>query len=164
VHLLYAFSYHWDLPLALQQQSNGWLNETIVDHFADYARLAFESFGDRVKYWISFNEPHVFCLADWNYLLHEPFEQPPERPYICTHNVIKSHAISFRIYDEEFRAQQNGQFGITLNCDWSEPKNRSDPEHMKAMDRSMNFRVIIKLLNIIALFTRNLHDPGAFSL
>jgi beta-glucosidase len=133
--------YHWDMPLALVQKSNGWLNESVVDNFADFARLAFQSFGDRVKYWVSFNEPHVFCLADWNYLQHEPFEQPPEKPYICTHNVIKSHAIAFRIYDEEFRGNQGGLFGITLNCDWAEPKNRSDPEHLLASDRSMNFRV-----------------------
>lgn len=90
----------------------------------------------------------MFCLADWNYGIHDPFLEPPEKPYICAHNVIKSHARAFRIYDEEFRPSQNGQMGITLNCDWSEPKNQSDPEHMLAMDRSVNFRVkfILKCL------------------
>jgi len=131
--------YHWDLPLALMDD-DGWLNETIVYHFRDYARLAFQEFGPKVKWWLSFNEPHVFCLADWNYLLHEPWEEPPERPYICAHNVVKAHAVAFRIYDSEFRGEQQGQFGITLNCDWSEPKNHSDPEHLAARERSMNFR------------------------
>jgi len=131
--------YHWDTPMGLQNDG-GWLNETIVDHFADFSRVVFREFGDRVKWWLTFNEPHVFCLADWNYGLHEPWEEPPEKPYICTHNVVKSHARTFRIYDTEFRPSQDGKLGITLNCDWSEPKNQSDPEHMAAMDRSMHFR------------------------
>jgi lactase-phlorizin hydrolase len=131
--------YHWDLPMGLLNEG-GWLNQTIVDHFGDYARTVYRAFGDRVKWWLTFNEPHVFCLADWNYGEHDPFEEPPEKPYICTHNVIKSHALAFRIYDAEFRPFQKGQMGITLNCDWSEPKNRSDPEHVAAKERSMHFR------------------------
>lgn len=58
--------YHWDLPLPLTWDG-GWLNEEIIQHFQDYARIAFENFGDRVQLWLSFNEPHVFCLADWTY-------------------------------------------------------------------------------------------------
>lgn len=132
--------YHWDTPLGVQDDG-GWLNETIVENFADYARIAYDAFGDRVKWWLTFNEPHVFCLANWNYGEKEPFDEPPRKPYICAHNVVKAHARAWRIYDEEFRSRQHGQVGITLNCDWSEPKNRSDPEHLAAMDRSVHFRV-----------------------
>ncbi len=123
------------------QNDGGWLNDTIVDHFADYARVTYENFGDRVKWWLSFNEPHVFCLNDWNYGQKQPFEEPPKKPYICAHNVVKAHAKAWRIYDDEYRSTQQGKMGITLNCDWSEPKNRSDPEHVLAMDRSVHFRV-----------------------
>ena len=37
------------------QNVGGWPNETIAEHFAEYSRLAFETFGDRVKIWITFN-------------------------------------------------------------------------------------------------------------
>lgn len=41
--------YHWDLPQAVQDVYGGWLNETTSDLFADYARICFREFGDRVS-------------------------------------------------------------------------------------------------------------------
>ncbi|KAG4067037.1 hypothetical protein HA402_000028 [Bradysia odoriphaga] len=131
--------YHWDTPMGIQNDG-GWLHDDIVDHFADYARVAFSAFGDRVKLWLTFNEPYLFCLNNWNYGETSPFQEPPVKPYICSHNVIKAHAKAWRIYDEEFRATQNGQMGITLLCNWPEPKDRSDPEHIAAMERALHFK------------------------
>ncbi|CAL8072589.1 unnamed protein product [Orchesella dallaii] len=130
--------YHWDLPMGLEV-TGGWLNDSIVDDFEDYSRVAFREFGDRVKYWLTFNEPHVFCLARWNYLSQNPFVEPPEKPYICAHNVVKAHALSFRLYDAEFRPTQNGTIGITLNTNWAAPKNPNNTDDQAASFRSMHF-------------------------
>lgn len=43
--------YHWDTPLVLQDTYGGWLSEEIVPDFVEYARIAFEAFGDRVEKW-----------------------------------------------------------------------------------------------------------------
>lgn len=57
--------YHYDLPLRLQQ-IGGWSNSLIVGYFEAYAKLLFKRFGDRIKYWVTFNEPYIICRAYGN--------------------------------------------------------------------------------------------------
>ncbi|KAJ7982165.1 Beta-glucosidase [Quillaja saponaria] len=52
--------FHWDLPQALEDEYDGFLSSKIVKDFADYAELCYKEFGDRVKHWITLNEPMVF--------------------------------------------------------------------------------------------------------
>ena len=54
-----ATLYHWDLPLALEDQGfpGGWLDRDTARRFADYAGLAADRLGDRVEHWITLNEP-----------------------------------------------------------------------------------------------------------
>lgn len=55
--------YHWDLPEALQRPAMpGWLDRRLVHFFEDYASLCFRLFGDRVKYWTTFNEVPPFPI------------------------------------------------------------------------------------------------------
>jgi len=66
----YATLYHWDLPTAYSSYVHGeggdWLNSTyIVPLFVHYADVAFGAFGDRVKWWLTFNEPLTFCFLGY---------------------------------------------------------------------------------------------------
>lgn len=57
-----ATLYHWDMPDYLDKVYHGWTNKKVVDFFEKYARVCFESFGDRVKYWISINEQMMMVM------------------------------------------------------------------------------------------------------
>ena len=66
----YVTLYHWDLPTAYSSYVHGaggdWLNSSyIVPKFVHYADVVFGAFGDRVKYWLTFNEPLTFCFLGY---------------------------------------------------------------------------------------------------
>lgn len=64
--------YHWDLPLALQEEYGGWENRNIIDDFVNYAETLFQTFRNKVKYWVSLNEQNVFTHQGWQIATHPP--------------------------------------------------------------------------------------------
>lgn len=134
--------YHWDLP-QMFSPFGSWTTSEIVGLFGSYSRKVFELFGDRVKTWITFNEPKIIC-QDFNEFMgnatrgsNAPYPNGIIE-YLCTHNVIKAHAEAYHIYDKEFRAEQKGRISITLNFEWAEPASNS-PEDIEAAEQRRQF-------------------------
>ena len=130
--------YHWDLPLALQMELDGWLNPAMADHFESYARTCFEHFGDRVKHWITFNEPWVISILGHGQGMFAPGRTSNSEPYQVAHQLLRSHAKAVACYRSEFQQAQSGQIGITNNCDWREPKTDSAADK-EAAQRALEF-------------------------
>ena len=130
--------YHWDLPNALQEKYNGWLGDEIVEDFANYARLCFKSFGDRVKYWITLNEPDTF--ADEGYGGGDMAPGITGQQWRARYNSIRAHSLAYQIYKNEFKSSQNGQCGITLSSDWYEPMKNSH-EYITAAKLDLAFQL-----------------------
>ena len=53
--------YHFDLPYELEKQG-GWSNRDTIDAFVEYAKILFNHFGDKVKYWLTINEQNTMIL------------------------------------------------------------------------------------------------------
>jgi beta-glucosidase len=144
----YITLYHWDLPQSLEDSMEGWLNPKIVEKFAEYAEACFKAFGDRVKNWITLNEPSTATMGGY-----AGGGQAPGRcstcskgnsltePYIVAHHMILSHAKAARIYKEKYQAEQGGRIGITLDCFWYEPYSATDPSDVAAATRMIDFKL-----------------------
>ncbi|KAL4705454.1 hypothetical protein ACJJTC_007026 [Scirpophaga incertulas] len=119
--------YHWDLPQRLQDLG-GWTNPLISDWFADYARVLFTLYGDRVQTWHTVNEPWVICDLGYTVLAPGISDYDVGR-LLCSKYVLLAHAKAWRIYDEEFRPKYNGQIGIVNHVIWMEPAGQGDEEN-----------------------------------
>uniref|UniRef100_A0A3P9M8Q0 Lactase n=1 Tax=Oryzias latipes TaxID=8090 RepID=A0A3P9M8Q0_ORYLA len=132
--------YHWDLPQALEDEG-GWLNETIVDRFRDYADLLFSRFGQKVKLWITINEAYIVALLGYGYGSFAPGinHDPSTLQYVAAHNIIKAHAEAWHVYNDKYRAEQKGLISITINSEWAEPRNPFKQEDIDGAKRYMDF-------------------------
>ncbi|XP_072469350.1 lactase/phlorizin hydrolase [Notamacropus eugenii] len=132
--------YHWDLPQALQNVG-GWENDTIVQRFKEYADVLFKRLGDKVKFWITINEPYSIANVGHGYGVSAPgiSFRPGTAPYIVGHNLIKAHAEAWHLYNDVYRAKQGGLISITINSDWAEPRDPSKQEDVEAARRYVEF-------------------------
>jgi beta-glucosidase len=66
-----ATLFHWDLPQALQDDG-GWFNRDTAARFAEYADIVGSALGDRIKMWITLNEPFVHTVFGHAFGVHAP--------------------------------------------------------------------------------------------
>lgn len=62
-------------------------------------------------------------------------ERPGTGPYEVAHNIIKSHAEAWHIYNDNYRATQKGIISITINHDWAFPRNPSKQDDLDMVKR-----------------------------
>ncbi|CAI9762216.1 unnamed protein product [Fraxinus pennsylvanica] len=60
-----ATIFHWDVPQCLEDEYGGFLSSRIVNDFCEFAEVCFWEFGDRVKNWITLNEPWSFAIQGY---------------------------------------------------------------------------------------------------
>ncbi|KAG1934609.1 klotho [Pimephales promelas] len=131
--------FHWDLPQVLQERFGGWLNRSMEDVFADYAAFCFRTFGGEVRYWITMHNPFLLAALGYGTGAHAPGVAGGRAdPFIAAHNLIRAHAKAWHVYDQHFRAHQNGKVSITLGSHWVEPHDgKASPENLEHCQKSM---------------------------
>jgi beta-glucosidase len=130
--------YHWDLPIALEMEHDGWRNPRMADFFRRYAEICFEHFGDRVKNWITLNEPWVVAICGYGLGVFAPGRKSQDEPYLVGHNLLRAHAYTVDTYRQKFQPDQGGRIGISNNCDWREPYSDSEADR-QAAQRAVEF-------------------------
>ncbi|XP_026208408.1 cytosolic beta-glucosidase isoform X2 [Anabas testudineus] len=131
--------YHFDLPQALQDQG-GWKSQEIVPLFDSYARFCFQTFGDRVKLWITINEPYVCAKLGHEDGIHAPgLKEAGISAYLVGHNMLRAHATAWHSYDSFYRPKQKGAVSLAINSDWFEPLDPGCKEDIAATERDLAF-------------------------
>ena len=120
--------YHWDLPLAIDRLG-GWPNIETARKFADYAELMFRRLGDRVKMWITINEPQVVCNAGHLSGEHAPGHRDRGESLRAGHTLLLSHGMAV----ERLRAvRPDAQVGITVDLWPQYPATDSEEDRAAA--------------------------------
>ena len=104
--------YHWDLPQELED-AGGWPERATADRFADYATLAARALGDRVKTWITLNEPWCSAFLGYGSGVHAPGRTDPVAALRAAHHLNLAHGKAVQALRAELPAR--AQASITLN-------------------------------------------------
>jgi beta-glucosidase len=85
------------------------------EDFVQYAFTCFKEFGDRVKRWVTFNEPHNFAIEGYDLGIQAPGRcsilshlfcregKSSTEPYVVAHNILLAHAGAFHTYKHHFK-------------------------------------------------------------
>lgn len=121
--------YHFDMPMAMQEKG-GWESREVVEAYARYARIAFELFSDRVKYWATHNEPIVPVEGGYLYEFHYPLVKDMKRAVNVAFNTMLASAKAV----QEFKKLnvKDGKIGIILNLTPSYPRDINNKDDVKA--------------------------------
>lgn len=132
----YATLFHWDLPQALQD-TGGWAERATADAFVEYADVVSRRLGDRVKNWITHNEP--WCISVLSHAIgkHAPGLQDWPTALAVAHHVLLSHGRAVPVLR---RNSPGAAVGITLNFEPAVPASPSaaDRDAARQSDGSFN--------------------------
>lgn len=120
--------YHWDLPQALQDQG-GWPARATAEAFVAYADAVSRRLGDRVKDWITFNEPATSAFIGHERGDHAPGWQNTAAAIRTAHHQLLAHGWSIPVLRQNSPA---AQVGIALDCFPFEPASASAADYHAA--------------------------------
>jgi len=81
----------------------------------------------------------VVSILGYGQGVFAPGRRSNHEPYTAAHHLLRAHAKAVGVYRTEFDHQQ-GQIGISNNCDWREPRT-NNPEDIAAADRALDFYI-----------------------
>ncbi len=127
----FATLYHWDLPQALQDEG-GWPARATAEAFVEYADLVTRRLGDRVRYWITLNEPFVSAFEGYLEGRHAPGITDFGEALASAHHLLLGHGWSAPVVHSNV---PGAQVGIALNLSGQIPASTSVTDRAAAWQR-----------------------------
>jgi beta-glucosidase len=123
----YVNLFHWDLPQKLED-AGGWPERATAEAFASYAAVVAQRLGDRVKDWITHNEP--FCTSWLGYGMgaHAPGRKSVRDALAASHHALLAHGWAVEAIR---RASPDAEVGIVVDP-WPIHPASDDPADVAA--------------------------------
>ncbi|WP_223188190.1 GH1 family beta-glucosidase [Streptomyces sp. TRM68416] len=123
--------FHWDLPVGLD-----WLDRDTAARFAEYVSVVADRLGDRVKKWITINEPAEHTLFGHALGAHAPGEQLMFDALPAAHHQLLAHGLAV----QALRAAGAGDVGIANSHGptWAASRGAADVEAADFYDLLLN--------------------------
>lgn len=86
-----ATLYHYDLPQALQDRWGGWIGRDTAGAFADYVDIVSRRLGDRVRDWITVNQPWCASWLGHVWGIHAPGFKDLRAGLQAAHHLMLGH-------------------------------------------------------------------------
>jgi beta-glucosidase len=120
--------YHWDLPQVLQERG-GWPARLSAQAFVEYADVVSRRLGDRVRKWITLNEPWCSSILSYYLGVHAPGRRDLGEAMAATHHLLLAHGWAMPVIR---RNSPGCQAGITLNLGQQIPASDSEADALAA--------------------------------
>nr|WP_323378343.1 GH1 family beta-glucosidase [Streptomyces smaragdinus] len=132
-----ATLYHWDLPQHLED-AGGWPERVTAERFAEYAGLAAQALGDRVRTWTTLNEPWCSSFLGYGSGVHAPGRTDPVAALRAAHHLNLGHGLAV----QALRATlpRTAEVSVTLNFHQVRPLTESaqDADAARRIDALAN--------------------------
>ncbi|MCC0661903.1 glycoside hydrolase family 1 protein [Clostridioides sp. ZZV14-6154] len=135
--------YHFDLPFTLVEKYNGWESRETVYAFERFAKVCFEHFGDRVKYWQPHNEQNLIVRVEERINIYnetDPWKIDKMRAQM-DYNLCLAHALAVNACHEMI---EGSKIGAAVSSSVTYPLT-SKPEDVYAARMNDNFKVYYML-------------------
>jgi beta-glucosidase len=126
----YATLFHWDLPLSLQKKYKGFESRDMVNFFGDYCYTVVKALGDRVKNWITINEPFEYSCFGHFLGYHAPGKKSLRAYFKVMHNLLMAHGRAMEVIKS---SSSDSKAGITVSMTPVYPMEDSPKERWSAM-------------------------------
>ncbi|MFN8377107.1 MAG: GH1 family beta-glucosidase [Anaerolineae bacterium] len=125
----YATLYHWDLPQVLSDRG-GWTQRFIADAFVEYADAVSKELGDRIKNWMTLNEPWVSAFLGYGNGVHAPGIAHWESYLRAAHHLMLAHGKAVSVL--RANGDRETKVGLVNALTWSDPATDSEADRLAA--------------------------------
>lgn len=129
--------YHYDMPMALVEKYDGWIDRQSIEDFTYYADFIINRYKDKVKYWLTINEQSII-VEFWKKknFIPEKYHDNPQIKFQVNHHMNIAQAKACQLVRKYVK---DGKVGAAIGYSPIYGLNAS-PKNMLAMQNAEDLK------------------------